>query len=251
MDYALIRYDAMVLAIAECHQVDEVKDLRDKAMALEMYYRQARNTEVERKAADIRLRAERRAGELLKELARSPTSKGRAMRRYGELVLEIPEEKGARTDLGTVTARGSATNGAGLSERQNKTALRVASVPAEDFEKALADPASKPTTRGLIREIRNQEPHIDPDALWPWIFKTFVARLAKPVSAKNVHARGDVSRSWKSAISRRYPFRRARCLPPFFLDLVDGQYLVGHHGQAPLLDTVLPNPFAELRASGN
>ena len=70
-EHALIRYDAMVLAIAECHQVDEVKDLRDKAVALKMYFKQARNTEAERKAADIRLRAERRAGELLSDLARA------------------------------------------------------------------------------------------------------------------------------------------------------------------------------------
>ena len=245
MVYALIRYDAMVLAIAECHQVDEVKDLRDKARALEEYWKQARNTEAERKAADIRLRAERRAGELLKELARATPQEvaaaGGNAKAGNVLPANVADSSPYREAL----------------EKSNippRTAIRyqqLANIPAEDFEKALADPASKPTTRGLIREIRNQEPHIDPDALWPWIFKTFVARLAKPVSAKNVHARGDVSRSWKSAISRRYPFRRARCLPPFFLDLVDAQHLVGHHGQAPLLDAVLPGPFAELRASGN
>ena len=235
MDYALIRYDAIVLAIAECHQVDEVKDLRDKAMALEMYYKQARNTEAERKAADICLRAERRAGELLSDLARATPQTA---------------VKSSATVAGD-TAYREALEKSNIHPRTATRYQQLANIPAEDFEKALADPASKPTTRGLIREIRNQEPHIDPDALWLWIFKTFVARLAKPVSAKNVHARGDVSRSWKSAISRRYPFRRARCLPPFFLDLVDAQHLVGHHGQAPLLDAVLPGPFAELRASGN
>lgn len=67
----LVRYDAMIHAITECHRVDEVKDLRDKAMALEMYARQAKNKDAERKASDVRLRAERRTGELLKELARA------------------------------------------------------------------------------------------------------------------------------------------------------------------------------------
>lgn len=66
----------MVAAIAECVRVDEVKDIRDKAVALEMYHRQARNLEAEREAANVRLRAERRVGELLKDLARAEESKG-------------------------------------------------------------------------------------------------------------------------------------------------------------------------------
>ncbi|MCO6441895.1 MAG: hypothetical protein J5I81_12625 [Nitrococcus mobilis] len=48
-----------------------MKDIRDKARALEMYARQARNLEAERRACEIRLRAERRSGELLRELARA------------------------------------------------------------------------------------------------------------------------------------------------------------------------------------
>lgn len=64
----LVRYDAMVIAIAECHQVDEVKDLRDKAKALEVYAKQARNLDAEHKAAEVRIRAERRCGQLLAEM---------------------------------------------------------------------------------------------------------------------------------------------------------------------------------------
>ncbi|GEM_PF-6503209 len=55
--------------------------MRDKAAALEVYYRQARNLEAERKAANVRLRAERRAGELLLELKRADLAKtGKAAR---------------------------------------------------------------------------------------------------------------------------------------------------------------------------
>ncbi len=42
-------------------------DSRDNAMALECYAQQALNMEAERQAAEIRIRAERKAGELLKE----------------------------------------------------------------------------------------------------------------------------------------------------------------------------------------
>src|SRR5260363_402237 len=68
---ALVRYEAMCKAIAECHRVDEAKELRDKARALEVYAQQARNREAEDKARKIRNRAQRRMGELLMELPRT------------------------------------------------------------------------------------------------------------------------------------------------------------------------------------
>ena len=57
----LVRYDAMCAAIDAAYEVDEVKDIRDKALAIEVYTRQAQNIEAERKAVQIRLRAERKA----------------------------------------------------------------------------------------------------------------------------------------------------------------------------------------------
>jgi hypothetical protein len=42
-----------------------MKNIRDKAVALEHYARQAQNTDAERRACEIRLRAERKAGQLL------------------------------------------------------------------------------------------------------------------------------------------------------------------------------------------
>lgn len=55
---SLVRYDAMCRAIESAYAVDEVKDIRDQAIALETYARQAHNVEAERKACEIRLRAE-------------------------------------------------------------------------------------------------------------------------------------------------------------------------------------------------
>ena len=65
MSGALLKYDAACRALAEAHRIDEVKDILDKAEALRIYARQAKNLENEIICADIRLRAERRLGELL------------------------------------------------------------------------------------------------------------------------------------------------------------------------------------------
>ncbi|TPN69767.1 hypothetical protein FJ980_32865, partial [Mesorhizobium sp. B1-1-5] len=65
---ALVRYDAAVRALAEAKSVDEVKDLRDKAEAMRAYARQAKNKDLEADAAEIRIRAERRLGELIAEM---------------------------------------------------------------------------------------------------------------------------------------------------------------------------------------
>jgi N6-adenosine-specific RNA methylase IME4 len=64
----LIRYDAACRAIAEARAIDEVKDVRDKADALRMYWRQAKNRAAEIDMAEIRFRAERRIGEIKKAL---------------------------------------------------------------------------------------------------------------------------------------------------------------------------------------
>jgi hypothetical protein len=48
--------------------VDGAKEIRDRARAVEVYAKQAQNREAERKAAEIRIRTERRAGQLLKEM---------------------------------------------------------------------------------------------------------------------------------------------------------------------------------------
>jgi len=68
---SLARYDAMCRAIEAAYEVDEVKDIRDEAIALETYARQAHNTEAERRACEIRLRAERKAGALSAKLEKS------------------------------------------------------------------------------------------------------------------------------------------------------------------------------------
>lgn len=127
-------YEAAKQALAQCEALDECKDWADKAAALASYARQAEDLELERKAARIRARAMRRAGELLKQI--EPGQGARDGKRVD----------GADSPL----TRTEVAREAGMSERQQVTAIRIANVPAAEFEKAVESP-TPPTITTLAQ----------------------------------------------------------------------------------------------------
>jgi hypothetical protein len=60
-------YDAAKAALAQAVKVDEVKQIHDKAAAIKAASKIAKDKDMEAKAAEIRKRAKRRLGELMKE----------------------------------------------------------------------------------------------------------------------------------------------------------------------------------------
>jgi N6-adenosine-specific RNA methylase IME4 len=62
---ALVRYDAACRAIAAAKSVDEAVKIRDQAEAVRAYAKMAKNRTLEVDAAEIRIRAERRVGQLI------------------------------------------------------------------------------------------------------------------------------------------------------------------------------------------
>lgn len=152
----LIKYDAMCQAIAECERVDEVKDIRDKAMAIEAYAKQAMNTAAERQACNVRLRAEREVGRRLKEMekAKAPPGPGRGNK--------------SRSHNGTAFSDTPTLSNMGISKGQSSRWQKLASVKDDVFEEALADPKEKPSTNGLIKKANGSKAKMDPLVLWLW-----------------------------------------------------------------------------------
>jgi len=193
----LVRYDTMCRAIAECHRIDEVKELRDQARALEIYAQQARNTEAEDKAREIRIRAQRRMGELLTQLPRTTPEEcakrtnATLGRRSSSDVTSVSDQEGRSFHQGTSDSGSSVssfpkeTNSSGpspyatalektgTSRKTANTYQKLAAIPEKDFEQALRDPSKKPTTARLIRdaytdpEVREAE-SVDETARWVW-----------------------------------------------------------------------------------
>jgi hypothetical protein len=65
----LSRYEAARAALAEAVRIDEVKEIIDRAAALEEYARRAKDTEMIDNATELRFDAERKAGDILIEMA--------------------------------------------------------------------------------------------------------------------------------------------------------------------------------------
>lgn len=123
---SLVKYDAACRALAEAKAVDEVKDLRDKADAMRIYAMQAKNKSLEVDAAEIRIRAERRLGEMIAaQKATVGLSKGAAG-------AGVNQHTPAELRSSVVTA--PKLSDAGISKNLSSRAQKLAAVPKEEFE---------------------------------------------------------------------------------------------------------------------
>jgi hypothetical protein len=138
----LVRYDAMCRAIDACYRVDEIKKIRDQHLALQAVARVAQNFDAERKAAVIRIRAERKGGELL-----------RRMRERGE------RDAGRGGDRRSPSARTRVIPNLadmGISYDQSSRWQQLSEVPQEEFEAdmaAILAGEERPSTTRIIREL--------------------------------------------------------------------------------------------------
>jgi len=141
MTTSLTKYEAARTALAEAHRVDEVKDIRDKAEAMAAYARQAKDNDLIQYATEIKVRAERRCGELLRVTAAT-----------GERSTGGKPSKDATV---------STLADMGLTRDESSRYQQLAAMPAEHFETAVATAkatAGEVTTAFMLREARRHAP---------------------------------------------------------------------------------------------
>jgi hypothetical protein len=133
-------YEQARVALASCERIDECWEWANKAEALASYAKMADDDSLRVMADRIQARAVRRMGELLKEY----DARGDHMKKDG-----------------AVLSQENAADAAGISERQRKTAVRVANVPASEFESAIE--RDKPETVTALAEMGKKVRTVPPE----------------------------------------------------------------------------------------
>jgi hypothetical protein len=145
-DRELALLDRAQLAIHEATTVREVKEIRDKAEALEIYAKRAEYGEIlQQRCAEIKLRAERRAGELLKDLNLRPGRPAQDM-----------VTNGNHYSLDSI----------GITKKESSKWQRLAGIPDDRFD---AEVVNGPSEAALLRlaAALEREAHPPPPAPVP------------------------------------------------------------------------------------
>jgi len=149
MAETLVLFNAAKTALARATEIDEVKDVRDKAQALQLYARQrGESHEMQNDIAEIKVRAERRCGELLTEMEKAKAGRPVNNRFHDG----TNYERGAPTlaDLGIAKAQSSRWQG-------------IAKLPERIFERHIAETKSNGaelTSAGLQRLAQKRKGNV-------------------------------------------------------------------------------------------
>jgi site-specific DNA-methyltransferase (adenine-specific) len=136
----LVLFDKAKKAIAEAVSIDEVRDIRNKADAMRIYYKQAgESLTMQNQCAQIKIFAERKIGEILSE---------------------IEKNKGGQAEHSSyrspeVTSRIETLNDLGISKMQSFKYQSIASIPEPIFQDHITSVMSEEdlelTSIGLLR----------------------------------------------------------------------------------------------------
>ena len=140
----LVKYNAARTALAEAHAIDEVKGIRDKAEAMAAYARQAKDTEMIQWVTEIKVRAERRAGQMLAEMPKAIGMRVSGGTTGGPTMLPPVKDWKTLSDLG-------------ITKNESSRWQKLARVPEGQFEHAVAaakEIAGEVTTAAMLRAAK-------------------------------------------------------------------------------------------------
>lgn len=157
----LINYNAAMHSLAEAVRVDEVKHIVDLAVAAQVYAKMANDTTMLDNATEIKIRAQRRIGEIIiemrgrGELARQGSVKG-FTKVGGD---ETSSGRKGSTKITSETSKSSPKTAAdlGITRDQSSAWRRLAEMPQEKFEEKIA--ASKGRTKVKRQKSERQPIH--------------------------------------------------------------------------------------------
>lgn len=145
----LALYDNACRALAEAKAVDEVQNIRATAEAMRAYSKQAKNKQMEIDAAEIRIRAERRLGELME--AQRATA---GFHDGGRPKTGLKSNPVSQEDTPATLAE------AGIDKNLAHRARTYAAVPSEKFEELL----DKKRRRESVRVVLDPEFQVEAEA---------------------------------------------------------------------------------------
>lgn len=124
----LVKFNLAYQALMVARNIDEVKEIRDKMEALRLYLKQqGESLEMQNVCAEIKLRAERKAGKLLKEMPKA--SGGQPYQNEkptGNTMLPVENNTPTLADIG-------------ITKMQSSRFQAVADIPEDIFETQIAE----------------------------------------------------------------------------------------------------------------
>ena len=151
----LSRWDQLKQEVVEAHSLDDLKDIRDKAEAIRLYYKRQRDSlDMQNKFAEITLRCARRMGEMLQDMEKQHGAR--------------PADTGSLSETPLLPPT---LEELGINKSASSRWQKIAQLPEEAFEQYIEAVTSKQqelTTSGLLnlakqlqkgtrREIRIEE----------------------------------------------------------------------------------------------
>ncbi len=172
----LIKFDAAIYAIEQAKNIDEVKAIRDKAEACRIYAKQAgMSLEGQNSLAEIRLRAERKAGAMLKDMEKQQGARG----------------FGKKVELHDVTPLSEL----GVTKMQSSRWQQEARIDDKVFEDYLTKTKKKGevTTSGLLRVVRSVPAEVEdlPDDRFRIIYADPPWSYGNQMPVHSVSSQGD------------------------------------------------------------
>ena len=218
----LEQYKGARALVAEAARVDEVKEIRDRAVAFQAYNRQRKDRTMEAKALEIRCWAERRLGEELNRQGRKPGQRGIAIPPETRRAVQedaasgmtheaVAEKHGiSRQAVGRIAGEAQGEPAGityaelGISDRLGGDCKKLAKLHEDDFTAALGDvlrgvregkrkvskdilrfaaPEPEPPPEPQLDEYQTIVIHPGTETDWTWLIRHFRPPVPKEGSA--------------------------------------------------------------------